>query len=124
MINRLMPAPNRAGVVLSLLTIVVLQGCSDWPKGTQPMYDDPTPVFSGFIAVYAEAIALLAEYGLVADLTDNGGRVVSGTLLPVGESAKVLKTGPWAEKGDAVLPSASDLDAMAQEEEIRKATQE
>ena len=31
-------------------------------------------------------------------LTDNEGRVVGGTLLTQEDTAKVLKTGPWAEK--------------------------
>ena len=84
--------------LLWLVRDLVLQSCTDYPKDAPtPAYDDPTPVFSGFIAVHAEAIALLAEYGLVTDLTDNGGRVVAGKILPVGESAEVLKTGPFAE---------------------------
>ena len=79
--------------LLWLVRDLVIQGCSSWPKGARPKYDDPIPVFSGFIGVHAEAIALLAEYGLVTDLTDNGGRVVGGKLLPVAETAQVLKTG-------------------------------
>lgn len=84
--------------LLWLVRDLVLQSCSNWPKGYTPAYDDPTPVFSGFIGVHAEAIALLAEYGLVSDLTDNGGRVVGGNILPVGETAQVLKTGIFDPK--------------------------
>ena len=87
--------------LLWLVRDLVLQSCTDCPKGSHLAYEDPTPVFSGFIGIYAEAIALLAEYGLVTDLTDNGGRVVSGTVLPVGESAQVLKTGPFREAVEA-----------------------
>ena len=85
---------------LWLIRDLVIQSCSDWPKDAKPAYDDPTPVFSGFIGVHAEAIALLAEYGLVIDLTDNGGRVVGGTMLSVGESARILRTGPFREKDE------------------------
>ncbi len=95
-------APNTSTEkrLLWLIRDLVLQSCTDIPKDSHLGYDDPTPVFSGFIGVHAEAIALLADYGLVSDLTDNGGRVVGGNILPVGESAKVLKTGPWND--DAV----------------------
>lgn len=83
--------------LLWLIRDLVIQSCSDWPRNSKPAYGDPIPVFSGFIGVHAEAIALLAEYGLVTDVSDNGGRVVSGKILPVGESAQVLKTGLFKE---------------------------
>lgn len=84
--------------LLWLIRDLVVQSCSDWPKDAKPAYDDPIPVFSGFIAVHAEAIALLGEYGLIAELTDNGGRVVGGKVLPVGETAQILKTGWFIEE--------------------------
>jgi hypothetical protein len=92
---------------------LVIQSCTDVPKGSSLGYDDPTPVFSGFIGVHAEAIALLAEYGLVSDLSDNGGRVVSGNILPVGESAKVLKTGPFDETRVEAAPESPSEEALA-----------
>jgi hypothetical protein len=93
--------------LLWLVRDLVLQSCTDYPKDARPDYDKPTPVFSGFIAVHAEAIALLAEYGLVTDLTDNGGRVVGGNVLTLEESAAVLKTGPFsgAAKKECSTPS-------------------
>ena len=110
--------------LLWLIRDLVAQSCADYKKNPIPAYDDPIPVFSGFIGIHAEAITLLAEYGLVMDLTDNGGRVVSGKLLPMGGAAKVLKTGPFRPKEDvSPLPSAADLDAVAQEDSAREATQ-
>jgi len=110
--------------LLWLIRDLVAQSCADYKKSATPAYDDPIHVFSGFIGIRAEAIALLAEYGLVKDLADNGGRVVRGKLLPVGEAAKVLKTGPFRPKEDVnPLPSAADLDAVAQEDSAREATQ-
>jgi hypothetical protein len=91
--------------LLWLVRDLVLQSCTDFPKDalhTHP-FDDSTPVFSGFIAVHAEAIALLAEYGLVANVTDNGGRVVGGTMLNLVDSAQVLKTGPFAPKDEKAV---------------------
>lgn len=89
------PAEKR---LLWLVRDLVAQGCTDTSKPVE--FDGPIPVFSEFIGVYAEAIALLAEYALVTDLTDNGGRVVSANLLPVGETAQVLKTGPFRPKDE------------------------
>ena len=83
--------------LLWLVRDLVLQSCAIYPKVSTLSYDDAALVFSGFIGIYAEAIALLAEYGLVTDLNDNGGRGVEGKLLSVGESAQVLKTGPFRE---------------------------
>lgn len=96
--------------LLWLIRYLVLQSCSDWPKDSKPAYDDPTPVFSGFVGVHAEAIALLAEYGVVTDLTDNGGRVVGGTLLPPSETAAVLKTGPFDETPEVERDPPSEYD--------------
>ena len=97
-IARLVASTPTERRLLWLVRDLVIQSCTSYPKGSPaPAYDDPTPVFSGFIAVYAEAIALLAEYGLVTGLTDNGGRVVGGNVLTPEESAQVLKTGPFAE---------------------------
>ena len=84
--------------LLWLVRDLVAQGCTDTSKPVE--FDGPIPVFSEFIGVYAEAIALLAEYALVTDLTGNGGRVVSANLLPVGETAQVLKTGPFRSKDE------------------------
>ena len=99
--------------LLWLIRDLVIQSCADFPKGSRLGYDDPTPVFSGFIGVHAEAIALLAEYGLVTDLTDNGGRVVGGKVLPVGESAKVLKTGQFDEERVDAAPEPLSEEALA-----------
>ena len=75
---------------------LVAQNCGDYKQVVE--FDGPVPVFSGFIAKHAEAIALLGEYGMVTELTDNGGRVVSAKLLPMGETAEVLKTGLFRPK--------------------------
>ena len=77
---------------------LVIQNCFDHRTAGNPGFDDPTPVFSGFIGKHAEAIALLNEYGLVTDFTDNGGRVVAGTILNLVDTAKVLKTGPFKDE--------------------------
>jgi hypothetical protein len=83
--------------LLWLIRDLVSQHCFDMPKDRKLAYGDPVPVFSQFIAINATAIALLNEYGLVTDFTDNEGRVVGGTLLTQEQTAQVLKTGPFAE---------------------------
>lgn len=91
----LCPVPDKAPTtatekhLLWLVRDLVAQSCADDALS----WDGPIPVFSQFIGKYAEAIALLAEYGLVTDLTDNGGRVVGGKLLSLMDTAKVLQTG-------------------------------
>ena len=104
------PAEKR---LLWLVRDLVLQSCTDFPKDALHAhpFDDPIPLFSGFIAVHAEAIALLAEYGLVADLTDNGGRVVGGIMLNLIDSAQVLKTGPFASKGEKAVSRPQVLES-------------
>lgn len=101
---------------------LVAQSCPDRMKNDSTAWDGPVPVFSQFIGKYSEAIALLAEYGLVTDLADNGGRVVGGNLLSLAETARVLKTGPFKPKEIEGLPSSADLDAAAQEASAREAT--
>ena len=98
------PAEKR---LLWMIRDLVAQGCTDERFG-EISFDGPTPVFSQFIGKYAEAIALLAEYGLVTGLTDNGGRVVSGELLSLAATAEVLKTGPFRPT-DEVLQSEPEI---------------
>ena len=90
------PAEKR---LLWLIRDLVIQSCDDTSEADWT-FDGPRSVFSGFIGVHAEAIALLAEYGLVLDLTDNGGRVVGGKLLGCMATAEVLKTGPFRPKDE------------------------
>ena len=99
--------------LLWLVRDLVLQSCTDFPKGAVHIhpFDDSTPVFSGFIAVHAEAIALLAEYGLAVKVTDNGGRVVGGMMLNMVDSAQVLRTGPFAPKGEKAVPRPRVLES-------------
>jgi hypothetical protein len=107
----LVPATSVEKRLLWLVRDLVQQSNSVFDESQT--FDGPIPVFSQFIGVYAEAIALLAEYGLVTDLTDNGGRAVGGKLLSVGESAAVLKTDPWddskIESGEREFPSEEAL---------------
>lgn len=96
--------------LLWLVRDLVAQGCVD-SKADDFSWDGPIPVFSHFIGKYAEAIALLAEYGLVTDLTDNGGRVVEGKLLSLVDTAKVLQTGifnPIKEEAFQTAPEIGD----------------
>jgi len=89
------PAEKR---LLWLVRDLVVQNC--WDRKAEDLstaWDGPIPVFSQFIGKYAEAIALLGEYGLVTDLVDNGGRVVGGSLLSLLDTAEVLKTGPFRD---------------------------
>lgn len=94
---------------LWMIRDLVIQGCSDWPKDARPGFDDPTPVFSQFVGKYAEAIALLADYGLVTDLADNGGRVVSGKLLSLTDMAKVLQTGIFDPRKEEAFQTAPEI---------------
>ena len=96
---------------LWMIRDLVAQGCCDRAKDDSISWDGPIPVFSQFVGKYAEAIALLADYGLVTDLTDNGGRVVSGKLLSLVDTAKVLQTGifnPREEEAFQIAPEIGD----------------
>jgi hypothetical protein len=89
------PAERR---LLWLVRDLIAQACSE-KDDSATSWDGPIPVFSQFIGKYAEAIALLAEYGLVTELTDNVGRMVGGRLLSLNDTARVLQTG-WFEPRD------------------------
>jgi hypothetical protein len=105
------PTTDTEKRLLWLVRDLVEQGCTDKRFGEVLDFDGPVPVFSQFIGKYAEAIALLAEYGLVTDLTDNGGRVVSGNLLPLVKTAEVLQTGvfnPSREEAFQTSPEIGD----------------
>jgi hypothetical protein len=93
---------------LWMIRDLVAQGCIDWQNDEGP-WDGPIPVFSQFVARYAEAIALLAEYGLVTDLTDNGGRVVSGKLLSLIDTAKTLQTGVFNPRPEEAFQTAPEI---------------
>ena len=83
---------------------LVAQNCSDHsPRDQRPVYGESSRVFSEFIAAHAEAIALLASYGLVTDLFDNGRRTVEGKLLGGLEIARILRTGPFELKSDLAV---------------------
>ena len=84
--------------LLWIVRDLVAQSCDDTRRDVEKKYDDPIPVFSQFIAIHAEAIVTLAAYGIVTDVTDNGGRVVAGKLLSNIETAKILKTGIFGDK--------------------------
>ena len=84
--------------LLWMIRDLVAQSCPDRMKDDSTAWDGPISVFSQFVGRYAEAIALLAEYGLVTDLMDNGGRVVGGKLLSLMETAQILKTGWFIEE--------------------------
>lgn len=89
---------------------LVLQGCTDSRRDvTRISFDDPTPVFSQFISIYATAIVFLQSYGIVTDVRDNGGRVVSGKMLPLIECAKILKTGIYSDKPQESAATQSDV---------------
>lgn len=94
---------------LWMIRDLVLQGCTDERFGEVLTFDGPTPIFSQFIGKYAEATALLAEYGLVTDLTDNGGRVVSGKMLSLVETAKVLQTGVFVPRPEEALQTTPEI---------------
>jgi hypothetical protein len=97
--------------LLWMVRDLVAQGCTEYKKGDPISWDGPIPVFSQFVGKYAEAIALFAEYGLVTDLTDNGGRVVSGKLLSLMKTAEVLQTGifdPRKEEAFQTSPGIGD----------------
>ncbi len=96
-------------IMLWLIRDLVVQNC-DQTSEADWTFDGPRSVFSGFIGVHAEAIAFLADYGLVTDLTDNGGRVVSGKLMGELDTASVLKTGPYRPTDEAapVVPEIGD----------------
>ena len=101
------PAEKR---LLWMIRDLVAQSCTDERFG-EIAFDGPIPVFSQFVGKYAEAIALLAEYALVTDLTDNGGRVVSGKLLSMIDTAKMLQTGifnPNKEEALQFVPEIGD----------------
>ncbi len=86
--------------LLWMVRELVAQSCPDRMKDDSTSWDGPISVFSQFVGRYAEAIALLADYGLVTDLTDNGVRVVGGKLLGGMATAEVLKTGPFRPKDE------------------------
>lgn len=95
--------------LLWMVRDLVAQDCIDERFGEVLDFDGPAPVFSQFIGKYAEAIALLAEYGLVTDLTDNGGRVVSGKLLSLMKTAEVLQTGVYSSTKEEAFQSAPEI---------------
>ena len=97
------PSTDIERKLLWLVRNLVIQNCTEItpaPLG----YDDPIPVFSGFIGIHAEAISLLAEFGIVTDLSDNHGRVTSGNVLDEVSTARVLKSGIFAEKKEDLYP--------------------
>ena len=83
-----------------ILCGLVSQHCVDTQKAGDLRYDDPVPLESGFIRINAEAIRLLNEYGLITDFQDSGPqyRGVWGKLVSPGMTAKILKTGVFAEE--------------------------
>jgi hypothetical protein len=104
------PTTDTEKRLLWLVRDLVAQDCVD-RTADDFSCDDPIPVFSQFIGKYAEAIALLAEYGLVTDLTNNGDRVVSGKLLSLMKTAEVLQTGifnPRKEEAFQISPEIGD----------------
>ena len=84
--------------LLWMVRELVAQGCDDTRRDVKIGYDEPFPIFSKFVAIYAEAIVLLEDYGIVTGVTDNGGRVVAGKMLSRFEAARILKTGIFDEK--------------------------
>ena len=105
------PTTDTEKRLLWMVRDLVAQSCPDRMKDDSTAWDGPISVFSQFVGRYAEAIALLAEYGLVTDLMDNGGRVVGGKLLSLVDTAKVLQTGifnPNKEEAFQTLPEIGD----------------
>ena len=103
------PATAVEKQLLWLVRNLVVQGCTDERFGQALAFDGPTPVFSQFIGIYAQAIALLADYGLVTGLTDNGGRVVSGNIIPPVETAKTLQTGMFDPRAGEALQTTPEI---------------
>ena len=105
------PTTDTEKRLLWMVRDLVAQSCADRSKDYSTSWDGPIVVFSQFVGKYAEAIALLAEYGLVAYLRDNGGRVVQGKLLSLMDKAKVLETGifnPNKEEAFQFMPEIGD----------------
>jgi hypothetical protein len=108
----LCPVPDKSPTtatekrLLWLVRDLVAQGCTE---GNPASWDGEIFVFSQFIGKYAEAMALLAEYGLVTDLTDNGGRVVGGKLLSLVDTAEILQTGIFDPIKEEAFQSAPEI---------------
>lgn len=75
------PTTEQEKTLLWFVRDLVLQGCTT----TYP------EVFSGFIGIYADALILLNEYGLLREFRDDGRRCVDGRMLEPEEFSRRLE---------------------------------